>query len=112
MYYAAAWGVDELNAKAGGLAGINWSGWPVLHQDKREPLNDRKARRPSRAIQIVWLLRPRQTEARRPAERDDLSIPSHRLLVEQAPFGPFGWPALKLDVAQRNIGRLGLMLFM
>lgn len=59
---------------------------------------------PTRAFLIGWLLRPRQNgETRRPCARDYRSIPSHLLAV--SPGRSMG-PALKLDGAQRKVGRL------
>lgn len=110
MYYATALRIDSLDSKASEPGEIMRPGWLGLDADKRKPLNRRNARRPTRAIVIGWLLRPRQTgETRKPWERDYGSIPRHRLAVS---LGHSVGPALKLDGAQRKVGRLGLMLYM
>lgn len=71
MHYAAALRIDSLHSKTGEPGKIVRPGWPVLGPDKRKPLNGRNARRPTRAILIGWLLRPRQNvETRRPCGRD------------------------------------------
>ena len=82
MHYAAALRIDSLHFKTGEPGAIMRPGWPVLDLDKYKPLNARNARRPTRAILIGWLLRPRLNgETRRPCARDYRSIPSHLLAV-------------------------------
>lgn len=104
MHYAAAVRIDSLHSKAAEPGEIVRPGWPVLGPDKRKPLNGRNARRPTRAILIGWLLRPRQdVKTRRPCRRDYGSIPTHT--PEVSP-GHSMDAALKVDGAQRKAGRL------
>ena len=82
MHYAAALRTDSRHSRTGEPGEIMRPGWPVLDPDKRKPLNGGNARRPTRAILIGWLLRPRQNgETRGPCGRDHGSLPTHALAV-------------------------------
>lgn len=108
-YCTAASALDFLTGKAAEAGEIIRFGWPVLDPHKHNPLSSRNARRPTRAILIGWLLRPWQNrETRRPCACDYRSIPSHLLAVSP---GRLVGPALKLDGAQRNVGRLASCFF-
>ena len=100
VHYAPDLRIHSLHSKPGKIMGL---GWPVLDPEKGKPLNGGNARRPTRAILIGWLLRPRRNgETRGPCGRGSGSIPTHALAVSP----DHSMVLLKVDRAQRKAGRL------